>query len=59
MSQVECPGTVQFDQSQTLNTRFNNRKLFTSESSNPSVSQSFAVYLDFEKTVDVFDSIII
>ena len=29
----------------TLSTRFNNRKLFTSESSNPSGPMSFAVYL--------------
>ena len=33
----------------TPNTRFNNRKLFTSESSNPSVPMSFAVYLDLRR----------
>ena len=33
----------------TLNTRFNNRRLFTSESSNPSVPMFFAVYLVFRR----------
>ena len=33
----------------TLNTRFNNRRLFTSDSSNPRVPMSFAVYLDLRR----------
>ena len=33
----------------TLNTRFDNRRLFTSESSNPSVPMSFAEYLELRR----------
>ena len=42
-----------------VNTRYNNRRLFTSESSNPSVPMSFRCVFGFEKTVDVFESIIV
>ena len=40
-----CP----FWSTPTRNTRFHNRRLFTSESSNPSVPMSFAVYLDLRR----------
>ena len=45
--QVQYPSTVHFDQRQTLNTRFNNRRLPTSKSSIPSVAISVAMHLDF------------
>ena len=44
-SQVQCPSTVN-GSTPTLNTRFINRRLLTSESLDPSVPMSVVVYLD-------------
>ena len=43
---VPSTRTVLLEMSPNRSTRFNNRRRFTSESSNPSVPMSFAVYLD-------------
>ena len=37
----------------TLNPRFSNRKVFTSESSNPSIPMSVAVYLNLKKNLSL------
>ena len=57
-SHVRCPGTVQFDQPQLQTHGSTTVRLFTSESSNPKCSHVFRCAFGFEKTVDVFESII-